>query len=103
MVFVKKLNKIQEKAFDIFIILSYILVIISFFGLSSNAEIILTKIDYYVKIYICLFLIWRFNPLRKHYEFTNLDRKITFTAGVFILTTGVLANYLPTIKNYLQS
>jgi hypothetical protein len=98
MIIVKKLNKIQEKGFDIFVIISYILIIASFLGLSTSAEPLLIKINYYIKIYICLFLIWRFNPLRSHYEFTNLDRKITFTAGMFILTTGVLENYLPTIK-----
>jgi len=103
MAFLKDLTKIQERAFDIFVIVSYILVIISFLGLSTRAEFLLSQIDFYVRIYICLFLILRFNPLRSYYEFTNLDRKITFTAGVFILTTSVLANYLSIIKNYLHS
>lgn len=103
MVFIKDLNKFQEIAFDIFVIVSYILVIISFLGLSTRANVLLSQMDFYVRIYICLFLIWRFNPLRSYYEFTDLDRKITFTAGVFILTTSVLANYLPTIKSYIKS
>jgi len=102
MVFIKNLNKIQETAFDMFVIVSYILIILSFLGLSSNASLILSKIDYYVRVYICLFLIWRFNPFRSYYEFTNLDRKITFTAGLFILTTSVLSNYLDNIQRYLN-
>jgi len=102
MVFIKDLNKIQETAFDMFVIISYILIILSFLGFSSNASLILSKIDYYVRFYICLFLIWRFNPFRSYYEFTNLDRKITFTAGLFIFTTSVLSNYLDDIQQYVN-
>jgi hypothetical protein len=45
---------------------------------------------------------WRFNPLRTHYEFTDLDRKIAFSAGVFILTTTALNQYLDSIKEYMK-
>jgi hypothetical protein len=103
MIILSNLNKMQEKVFDIFVIISYILIVASFLGLSTSAEYLLYNIDYYVKIYICLFLIWRFNPLRSKYEFTNLDRKITFTSGMFILTTGILANYIPKVKTQLQT
>jgi hypothetical protein len=59
--------------------------------------------DYYVKIYVCLFLIWRFNPLRSNIQFTELDRKIAFSAGVFILTTTALNQYLDDVKKYIKS
>lgn len=78
MSFVKKIYEYQNKIFNIFIILSYILIIISFLGLSTIAQSYLVTMDYYVRIYICLFLIWRFNPFRKIYRFTELDRKIAF-------------------------
>ena len=94
------LNKIQETLFDAFIFISYILVIISFIDSSIDAKTYLLKIDNYAKIYISLFLIWRFNPFRSHYEFTNLDRKIAFTSGIFILTTSMLTNYISEIKNF---
>jgi hypothetical protein len=98
----KKINDLQEFFFNIFIIISYILILISFLGLSNEANKYLDKIDYYVRIYICLFLLWRFNPFRKIDEFTNLDRKIAFSAGLFILTTSALKNYLDDIKNKIQ-
>jgi len=98
----KQLNNYQESAFDIFIFISYILIFISAFGLSEEAPKILIEIDYYVRIYICLFLIWRFNPFRSHYEFTNLDRKIAFSAGLFILTTSALNKYLNDTKNLFK-
>jgi hypothetical protein len=100
--FIEKLNSIQERFFNIFIILSYVLIFISFFGLSDSAPKYLESVDYYVRIYICLFLIWRFNPFRKVYKFTDLDRKIAFSAGLFILTTTALNQYLIDVKNKVQ-
>ena len=101
MVFNRELNDIQERFFDIFITVSYILIFVSFLGLSSSAPQYLDNLDYYVRIYICLFLLWRFNPFRKLDKFTNLDRRIAFSAGLFILTTTALNKYLLDIKNKL--
>jgi hypothetical protein len=94
----QQLNYWQEKTFDIIIYISYILLIISSLGLSQSAPKYLKLLDFYVKIYICLFLIWRFNPFRSDYEFTDLDRKISFSAGLFILTTTYLNEYIDDIK-----
>jgi hypothetical protein len=98
-----KLHKWQERLFDIFIYVSYFLIIISSLGLSNSAPKYLQSLDYYIRVYICLFLMWRFNPLRTHYEFTDLDRKIAFSAGVFILTTTALNQYLDDFKNKIQN
>jgi hypothetical protein len=97
-----QLHKWQERLFTIFIYFSYMLMILSAFGLSETVPKFLQSLDYYVRIYICLFLIWRFNPLRVNYEFTDLDRKIAFTAGVFILTTTALNEYLEQLKNAVK-
>jgi purine-cytosine permease-like protein len=97
------LHKYQEMLFNLVIYVTYILVIVSTVGLSENAPRYLSIIDYYIRIYICLFLIWRFNPLRRSYEFTDLDRKIAFSAGVFILTTTALNQYVNEIKKYVSS
>jgi hypothetical protein len=92
------LHKYQEKLFDLIIYISYFLIIISALGISESAPKYLDHLDYYVRIYICLFLMWRFNPFRNHYEFTELDRKIAFSAGAFILTTTALNQYLVYLK-----
>jgi hypothetical protein len=99
----KQIHKWQERLFDIFIYLSYFLIIVSALGLSESAPKYLNSLDYYVRVYICLFLMWRFNPLRSHYEFTNLDRKIAFSAGAFILTTTALNQYLVDFKDKISS
>ena len=98
----KTIHKFQEKFFNLFITLSWILIILSALGLSQLAPSFLEDLDYYIRIYICLFLIWRFNPLKSYYEFTDLDRKIAFSAGLFILTTTVLNQYLLEIVNTLK-
>ena len=93
----------QDKLFTIFIYVSYILIILSALGLSQTAPVYLKSLDYYVRIYICLFLMWRFNPLRSSYEFTELDRKIAFSAGAFILTTTALNQYLEYAKDKVKN
>lgn len=97
-----QLHRIQEILFNIFIVVTYFLIIISSFGISDSAQKYLKLLDYYVRIYVCLFLIWRFNPFRSYYEFTNLDRKIAFSAGLLILTTTALNEYLNDIKNVIK-
>lgn len=99
----KILYHFQDRLFTIFIYSSYILIILSALGLSQTAPQYLKYLDYYVRIYICLFLMWRFNPLRSSYEFTELDRKIAFSAGAFILTTTALNQYLEYAKNKVKN
>jgi len=100
------LHHIQERFFNLFIIISYTLIFVSFLGLSSLAPAYLENLDYYIRIYICLFLLWRFNPFRKEVTFTDLDRKIAFSAGFFLLTTtaidGILKNYLSSLYQYIK-
>lgn len=86
----KNIYGFQELAFDGFISLTYVLIFFYIIGISSSAKKKLDMIDKYVRIYICLFLIFRFNPFRTNYEFTSLDRKIAFSAGLFIFTTSIL-------------
>ena len=99
----RTLNDIQLKLFNLFVIISYILVVVSFLGLYDSAPKFLDSLDYYVRIYVCLFLIWRFNPLRTHFEFNELDRKIAFTAGLFILTTTVLGNIVNRVTTFIKN
>ncbi len=97
------LHKVQYKFFGLFIYATYVLIFLSALGVSEMAPKYLDIMDYYIRIYICLFLIWRFNPLRENYEFTKLDRKIAFSAGLFILTTTALNQYLEQLKELLKN
>lgn len=94
---------IQEKIFNVVIFINYLLYFIIVLGISINAPDYLSSLDYYVKMYISGFLLFRFNPFRK-VEFTELDRKIVFSAAIFIFTTtainSLLITYLKKIKGY---
>ena len=98
-----KLHEAQSKFFNIFIYITYALLFISALGISQTAPKYLDTMDYYIRIYICLFLMWRFNPLREKPEFTELDRKIAFSAGAFILTTTALNQYLVKFKEIIKN
>jgi hypothetical protein len=74
-------------------------------GLSENAPQYLDDLEYYVKIYVSLFLLIRFNPFQR-IHFTELDSKIAFSAGFFLLATtaieGFVLKYLGDIRKHLQ-
>ena len=96
--FDKKIYHIQDFAFNIFIIISWLLYISFAVGIFIQAPQYLNTLDYYVKIYISLFLLYRFNPFRK-IKFNELDRKIVFSSGIFLFTSSALNEYL---KKYLE-
>ena len=102
----KKIHDVQNRAFDIFIFISWILYLAILFGVSVNAPSYLDSVDYYAKIYVSLFLLYRFNVFRK-VTFTDLDRKIAFSAGVFLFATTALnqalTTYLDPIKSKVSS
>jgi len=99
------LHQIQNILFNAFIFMNYFLYGLFSLGLAAKAPQYLDTLDYYVKIYISLFLLWRFNPFRT-IQFTDLDRKIVFSSGLFLFSTTVinqiLITYLTNIKKYIK-
>ena len=93
----------QAKIYDKIIYFTYFLMIISALGMSEYAPTYLSDLNNIVNIYICLFLIWRFNPLRKQAKFHDLDRRVAFSAGIFMLTTTVLNKYLIQFKDIIKN
>jgi len=54
-------------------------------------------IETFVKIYIGIFLMIRYNPFKirwMDFKFTELDRKIIFSAGLIILSSSLFKEYL---------
>lgn len=82
----KSAENIQNYIFSAVVAISYILYFAIAFGLSVKAPKYLETLQYWAKLYIGIFLVIRFNMFRK-IQFTDLDRKIAFSAGIFILTT----------------
>lgn len=103
---ISSLHRAQDVFFNIFILVNYLLYGLFSIGFAANAPQYLDILDTYVKIYISLFLLWRFNVFRS-VQFTDLDRKIVFSAGLFLFSTTVvnqlLVSYLTSFKRWIQS
>ena len=70
-------------------IVTWVLIILSFTQLYENAPKYLMLVSSYVRFYVCLFLIIKFNPFYTFglSGFTELDRRIVYNSGLIILTT----------------
>lgn len=86
----------QHKLVDLIEIIMIILYIIISFGLSALAPQYLSYLQQFLKIYVSLFLIYRFNTFRT-IKLTKLDKKIGFNAGILLIGTDII-NYI--VKNY---
>lgn len=95
--FHKNLHRFQDNMFNIITYIIWILYIIIALGLSARAPEYLIILQTFTKIYISLFLMYRFNPFRR-VKFTDFDAKIAFSAGVFLIATTAIDELL---KGYL--
>ena len=94
-------HKTQEIIYDYVLYFSYFLMFVSSLGLSIYAPKYLHTLTNVLSVYVSLVLLWRFNPFREKIKFTNLDRKIAFSAGLFMITTTFLNKYIELIKQYI--
>jgi hypothetical protein len=101
-----EISNIQFYSVLVIIILLYILNGLLLIGYTGKASKYIADIDFYFKIYISLYIIYRFNRFRK-VRFTDLDRMIMFTAGTFLFATtiihAILITYLDEIKKWLEN
>jgi hypothetical protein len=51
-----------------------------------------------VRIFVCLFLLFRFHPFKK-YTLHKYDGDVIFTAALFLLTNEVIEKYILTYKD----
>jgi hypothetical protein len=94
------MNIIIEELYNYSVYAWYILYAVSFLGLYSNAPEYLTTIDFILRTYVSLFLVFRFNPFTK-IHFTEFDRKIIFSAGIFlILSSTITSLYTSKIRQH---
>lgn len=87
------LHSLQNYMYDLILYITWFLYIAIAFGLSANAPQYLDTLNYYFKMYVSLFLILRFNPFRT-VAFTELDGKIAFSAGIFLLTSSAISQVI---------
>ena len=68
-----------------------------FLGFLKNKNALVENISFYLKLFIGIFLALKFNPFYtfESYgtKFTNLDKKIVFSAGMYILVINGIELY----------
>jgi hypothetical protein len=84
---------VLDKTFDTIWIIIYMLYFGIAFGLSTQAPKWLSFFDFVIKVFISAFLIIRFNPYNQ-IHFSNLDQKIAFSAGFFVLATTLTTKFI---------
>lgn len=91
--------KLQQNIFIYALNISYILYFLAILGVGYTAPRHLSTLRGFLKIYIGLLLVGLYNPLTyKERKFTDIDRKLVFSAGVFLLLSTTLVS---TIESYL--
>lgn len=92
------MNLIIKQVYNYSLYAWYILYFLSFLGLYAKAPQYLTTVDLILRMYVSLFLIIRYNPYT-NVKFTEFDKKIIFSAGVFlILSTTITSVFVTDIK-----
>lgn len=68
-----------------------------FLGFLKNKSALVEQISFYLKMFIGIFLVVKFNPFYtiEGYgnKFTNLDKKIVFSAGMYITIINLIVIY----------
>lgn len=80
--------------------LSYVLYGITLIGVYNIAPEYLNYLNTFIKIYVSLFLIFFFNPLSKH-VFNDFDKKIVFSAAIFLLLTTAITDVIRPINRQI--
>lgn len=103
----KTIYKFELAFIKFFNFITTISILLFMVGVFQELPISVLKINYVIKIAIAFFLIYRFNPYRKHQiVFTKLDRKVAYSAGLYILTLSfidILNQYVEIFRSQITS
>ena len=85
--------KLYENIFFVGILLTYIFIVSIIFGFGGNKiGDYLSILNFFMKIYICLLIIYRFNPFVKS-TFTDFDKRLVFSSSIFLLSTVTIEEF----------
>ena len=85
--------KNSEKFYYIVLYLLYLLYFMAIIGFQIfNLNHYINVLNLIIRIYVCGFLIYRFNPFYKLNEFSDFDRQIVFTSSIFLFITLFASN-----------
>lgn len=101
----KRIYDLEWNFIHVFSFLMKFIVVLFLFGVIQDKPIYFLEINFVIKILISLFLMYRFNKYRTDkIRFTELDRKVTFSAGSYILILSfadLLNGYIEKIRAFI--
>ena len=100
-----RLYDIQTFIVDWMGFINVIVFILLLLGLIQSEPKYFVQGIFIFKLLISFFLIYRFNRFRKNIKFTDLDRRICFSAGINLLLISfadLVQKYILKIKTYLH-
>jgi len=90
---------------DWMIYITFIIFILLFLGIIQKEPTYVSQVIFVFKVFISLYLMYRFNDFRKNVKFTELDRKVCFLAGSYLLLfslADLIHDYSLKIKAFLK-
>ena len=68
-------------------------------GVFTDKPTLYLTVNFFIKVMLSLFLMYRFNSYRIHkIRFTELDRKVCYSAGVYIL----MISFMDLLQSYVE-
>jgi hypothetical protein len=99
----KELYNIQYYFIKYFNYIFTIIIILFLIGIITNIPTFFIEINFLVKIFIALFLIYRYNPYRKHnIKITELDKTLAYLAGIYIIFIS-FADYIYVFSRIIRN
>ena len=96
-------SSFHQTTFIYALYISYVLVAIAITGVVQLNSAYLETIQTFIKYYVSIFLMARFNPLVKT-NFTQFDVKIAWSAGVFLfITTSIFQIIQSVISKHISA
>jgi hypothetical protein len=88
-----------------FDVITILMICIFVFGFIFNDPYLFIQINFFIKVIIALYLMYKFNDFRTTpIKFTILDKKICYSAGFYILLfsfADVINSYFIELRTYL--
>jgi len=89
--------------YDYLTLISIILYTFVLFGMFQFAPAYLIFITSFMKIYISFMLLYKFNPFRNTITITNIEKKMIFSSGVYLLLTTFIGEYLVQYEDLIKT
>jgi hypothetical protein len=95
-----------QRAFVFLSTIVNVFFLLYFFGFLKNQNEMVETISFYLKIFIGIFLVVKFNPFynfaTNHKKFTEFDRTVVFSAGSYLLIINGIGIYNSYLKDKEQ-